>query len=378
MGRFLLVTKEYSETPTSGGSQRTLAIAETLSQYGDVVVVSPQATLRREQGFVVPVAALPPADLAPWRLVVAYRSISGARAGGPGLLRNLERAVQQQYDLAVVDHTCLAGVADIVGRHARRVVVSMHNIESTLMADRARAARSRREGLGMRVEARLLSRLERVVAARRHPTIVVSDADAAALPNDPPPVVCRNGVFPSRIVRPERPLPSRALIFTGALDWEPNVHGIEWFLLTTWPRVRALFPDATLTIAGRNPSSRLLQHGRMLPGVTVVADPPDMQPLLAAHGVGIVPLLEGGGSRLKILEYLAAGLDVVSTDAGASGLEDVPSELMDRAPKADFFEALTSRLRNPRDNRDLATEWVRCTYTWDITMEPLAKLLADA
>jgi glycosyltransferase involved in cell wall biosynthesis len=378
MGRYLLVTKEYSEAPTSGGSQRTLAIAQTMSQYGDVVVVSPQATLRREQGFVVSVPPLPPADLAQWRLVLAYRSISGARAGGPGLLRNLERAVQQRYDVAVVDHTCLAGVADIVGRHARRVVVSMHNVESTLMADRARAARGLREGLVMRVEARLLSRLERVVAARQHPTIVVSDADAATLPNDPPPVVCRNGVFPDRIVMPERPLPPRALIFTGALDWEPNVHGIEWFLLTTWPRVRAAFPDATLTVAGRNPSERLLQYGRRLPGVTVVADPPDMRPLLAAHGVGIVPLLEGGGSRLKILEYLAAGLDVVSTDAGAAGLEDIPPELIDRAPEAALLDVLANRLRNPRDNRETATEWVRCTYTWDITMEPLAKLLANA
>jgi glycosyltransferase involved in cell wall biosynthesis len=378
MGRYLLLTKEYCEAPTSGGSQRTLAIAETLSQYGDVVVVSPQGTLRREQGVVVSIPPLPSAGLAQWRLAMAYRSISGARAGGTALLRNLERAVQQTYDLAVVDHTCLAGVADIVGRHARRVVVSMHNIESTLMADRAKGARGLKDGLAMRVEARLLSRLERVVAARQYPTIVVSDADAATLPNDPPPVVCRNGVFPSRIVMPERALPPRALIFTGALDWEPNVRGIEWFLLTTWPRIRELFPDATLTVAGRNPSNRLLQYGRRLPGVTVVADPPDMQPLLAAHGVGIVPLLEGGGSRLKILEYLAAGLDVVSTHAGAAGLEDIPPNLIDHAPEAALLEVLANRLRNPRDNRETATEWVRCTYTWDITMEPLAKLLANA
>jgi glycosyltransferase involved in cell wall biosynthesis len=378
MGRFLLVTKEYSEAPTSGGSQRTLAIAQTLSQRGDVVVVSPDGTFRREQGMVAEVPPLPPDDLAGWRLAWAYRSISGARAGGTALLRNLERALQQHYDVAVVDHTCLAGIADVVARHARRVVVSMHNVESTLMADRAKATRNPKDRAAMWLEARLLRRLEHVVARHRYPTIVVSDPDAATLPGDPPPVVCRNGVFPARIVMPERPLPPRAVLFTGALDWEPNVHGLEWFARTTWPRIRELFPDATLTIAGRRPSERVRRLERELTGTTVVADPPDMHPLLATHGLGVVPLLEGGGSRLKILEYLAAGLDVVSTASGASGLEDVPPELIDRCPDAAIFEALAHRLRNPRDNRAAATAWVRGTYTWDITMEPLAKVLANA
>jgi hypothetical protein len=177
---------------------------------------------------------------------------------------------------------------------------------------------------------------------------------------------------------PPEPLPPRALIFTGALDWEPNIRGLDWFALTTWPRIWRQFPDATLTIAGRRPDERVLRIGRQLPGVTVVADPPDMQPLLATHGVGVVPLLEGGGSRLKILEYLAAGLDVVSTESGAAGLEDVPAELMDTSPDAAIYEVLAHRLRNPRDNRKAATEWTQATYTWNITMEPLAKLLANA
>jgi glycosyltransferase involved in cell wall biosynthesis len=377
MSRYLLVTKEYSETPTSGGSQRTLAIAETLSQRGDVVVVSPEGTFRRERGMVMPVSPLPGEDLAQWRLAWAYRSISGARTGGTGLLRQLERAVRQDYDLAVVDHTCVAGVADIVARHARRVVVSMHNVESRLMADRAAATRNPREKLVMALEARLLRRLERVVAGSGHVTVVVSEADAAALPALTSPLVCRNGVFPDRVVLPPETLPPRAMIFTGALDWEPNVRGLEWFAETTWPRIHRQFPDATLTIAGRRPGDRVRRMAR-LPGVTVVADPADMRPLLATHGVGVVPLLEGGGSRLKILEYLAAGLDVVSTASGAAGLEDVPDSLMDRSPDTAIHEVLAHRLRNPRDNRRAATEWIQATYTWDITLEPLAKLLANA
>jgi glycosyltransferase involved in cell wall biosynthesis len=114
------------------------------------------------------------------------------------------------------------------------------------------------------------------------------------------------------------------------------------------------------------------------PGITLLANPPVMATVLDAHVLGIVPLLNGGGSRIKILEYLAAGIDIVSTDVGASGLEDIPDELLDRTPidPRVFADSLVNRLRSPRDTSVLAQDWVRKNYSWDVTLRPLLDFLA--
>jgi glycosyltransferase involved in cell wall biosynthesis len=376
MHRLLLVTKEYSEAPTSGGTQRTLAIANQMARLGEVVVVSPQGTWRREQGLVTKAPDLPVQSFARWRTVLAYRSLSGARTAGPLLLQHLHRALDlYDYDVAVIDHTCMTGIADIVANHVRRIVISMHNIESLLMSDRAAYAPNLWTEWAMKVEARLLLRLERSDLVVNAPKVVVSPADAVMVGGRT--IVCPNGLFPEQIRVPEEPLPLGAMIFTGALDWEPNVQGIEWFGLTAWPGIRRAFPQARLIIAGRHPHDRVHRIVRQMAGVELVPNPKDMKPYLAEASIGVVPLLAGGGSRLKILEYLAAGLDVVSTQSGAAGLESIPRDLIDVCPDAAIGEAVIQRLHEQRDNRKGATDWVREHYTWDNTLAPMQHLLAS-
>ena len=155
-----------------------------------------------------------------------------------------------------------------------------------------------------------------------------------------------------------------------------NISGLLWFIERAWPLVRARIPEAGVTIAGRNPGPEVIA-ACATPGVTLLADPPVMATVLAAHGLGIVPLLSGGGSRIKILEYLAAGIDIVSTDVGASGLEDIPDELLDRTPidPQIFADSLVSRLRSPRDSSARAQDWVARNYSWDVTLRPLLDFL---
>lgn len=373
MPRFLVVTKEYSDTPTSGGMLRTRAIVDQLADVGDVVVVSPQGTFRREAGQAVPPDQPPAGDERPWwRLVGTYKSISGARLGQATVLTQLERLSPQRYDAAIIDHTCMVGLAARVERLADRVIVSTHNIESDLMAQRADAAAFPKK-VPLATEVQLLKRLERT-AARRYPVVVVSTADAAALESGARAVVCPNGVFTDQIGLGGEPAAPHSMLFIGALDWEPNTEGLFWFLEGGWQRVRDQVPDATFTIAGRNPTPEVLRLGT-LPGVTIAASPPSMQEFLKPGTVGVVPLLTGGGSRIKILEYLAAGLDVVSTTVGAAGLDDIPAGFIDRLADADYTDGLIRRLQDPRDNSRTAPEWIRNHYSWDITLEPMRKLL---
>lgn len=112
----------------------------------------------------------------------------------------------------------------------------------------------------------------------------------------------------------------RQVLFLGSLEWRPNLDGVDRLLTEIMPAVRAAEPEARLVIVGRNPPASLVKRVRDEPNVELHADVPDVRPYLAAAGMLAVPLRIGGGSRLKILEAIAAGLPVVSTRIGCEGL----------------------------------------------------------
>jgi glycosyltransferase involved in cell wall biosynthesis len=111
------------------------------------------------------------------------------------------------------------------------------------------------------------------------------------------------------------------LVFTGSLDWEPNSEGIFWFVEQVFPLVKRLLPSCKVSIVGRNPSEALLGLARRTPGVEILGRVPDVRPYLSVAHAAIIPILTGGGTRMKIYESFAAGLPVVSTTIGAEGLQ---------------------------------------------------------
>lgn len=107
--------------------------------------------------------------------------------------------------------------------------------------------------------------------------------------------------------------------FLGSLEWLPNEQGLMWFLDQVWPKLLQQFPGIELHVAGKNPPSRLSNLN--VPGMTFHGMVPDAGEFLRSCHFFIVPLLSGGGMRIKVLEAMAAGCCVVSTGIGAEGIE---------------------------------------------------------
>ena len=119
--------------------------------------------------------------------------------------------------------------------------------------------------------------------------------------------------------RRRRPRPGQVL-FVGSLSVPTNEQALTWFLDGAWARVRATVPGAALAVVGRAPTAALRRRLAAVPGVTLYADVADVGPHLDAAAAAIAPTVSGSGVNIKIVEYMLAGVPVVSTTAGARPL----------------------------------------------------------
>ncbi|VWX46465.1 TIGR03087 family PEP-CTERM/XrtA system glycosyltransferase [Novosphingobium sp. 9U] len=178
-------------------------------------------------------------------------------------------------------------------------------------------------------EGRLLRAEETRFARRADVSLLISDEEAAlfrsrAEGNDSVRTLA-NGidsvVFDPSSVRPEpqlASLPYPRLIFTGQMDYAPNVDACVRAVTRILPRIREAFPQASFHVVGRNPADRVSALGG--DGVHVWGRVPDVQPWLAASDLALVPLEIGRGVQNKVLEAMAMALPVVLTPEAATGI----------------------------------------------------------
>ncbi len=163
------------------------------------------------------------------------------------------------------------------------------------------------------------------------------------------------------------------LAFVGSMDWEPNEDGVSWFLSEVYPRIRAMAPNASLAVVGRNPSSRLRTLASRQPDVEVTGRVSDVRPYIAEAEVVIVPLRVGGGTRIKIPEAMAMSKAVVSTAIGAEGLPFRSGrEICIADEPGDFADAVTALLHNRSQRTSIAAAARKIVvekYGWDAAVD---------
>jgi glycosyltransferase involved in cell wall biosynthesis len=233
------------------------------------------------------------------------------------------------------------------------------------------------------VQWRRLRSYEREVCRRSDLVIAVSADDARALRRlvpDLETLVIPNGIAVSEYAAfsDSAELRQPAFIFTGTMDFRPNVDGVLWFADHVWPQVRAALPHAHFYIVGRRPHKRL-ERLSAVPGIVVTGPVPDTRPYIRAATVYVVPLLVGGGTRLKLLESTAMGKPVVSTTLGAEGFI-LPGQAMLLADSpADFAQAcinLASDAAAQRQWAERASQFAQA-YAWERLIPPLLERLAQ-
>lgn len=200
-----------------------------------------------------------------------------------------------------------------------------------------------------RYEAKVCRQVDRVV--------VVSPADREALLELVPELhstVVPNGVDTSYYTPTEREKESdTTLVFTGKMDFRPNVDAVLWFAREVLPLIREAVPQARLRVVGRNPHPRLKPlAGRT--DITLTGYVDDVRPHVAEAGVYVVPLRVGGGTRLKVLEAMSMGKAIVTTSLGREGIDVADGrELVIADDASAFARSVVDLLRDREGRREL-------------------------
>lgn len=235
-------------------------------------------------------------------------------------------------------------------------------------------------------EARGLARYEEQVARAYDNSIVVSEAEAALFKTRLPDIAHRigwvdNGVdaeyfSPMKSYQNPYPPARRVIIFTGAMDYWPNVDAVIWFAREVFPMVREVHGDAWFYIVGSRPTTAVEKLAG-LPQIKVTGTVEDVRPYLAHALVAVAPLRLSRGIQNKVLEAMAMGKPVVATSRALDGLINGANAI--RADTAtELSIGVAACLDEGRIGGARATssrDYVMDNYEWATNMEQLVKVL---
>jgi len=284
-------------------------------------------------------------------------------------------------DVAVCDF--LSASLNFPGHSPLPVVLFQHNVETALWRRMAHTEKNPLRKLSYGIEARKMELYETRSLRRFQHVVAVSEHDREAMLRLSP--GCPITVVPTGVDTEQyKEVPSASgnppvVVFTGSMDWEPNIDAVEYFCREIWPAVLADFPDARFQIVGRNPHPRVRRLASS--SVEVTGTVATVTDYLRFATVVIVPLRIGGGTRLKIFEAMAMAKAMVSTSIGAEGLDVTDGrDLLIADDVQSFAAAILRLLRDPRlrQSYEQAAAALAARYDWAQIARRFAGVLQDA
>ena len=229
-----------------------------------------------------------------------------------------------------------------------------HNIEFEIWDRTAKLSKSWRSKY-LRNLSKRIKRFEVSYLNTYDLLVPITDRDGIildSLGNVKPRHTSQTGIDFASLVPTAKKLEFPSLFHIGALDWAPNQEGLIWFFDKCWPQIHAGNPNLKFYLAGRN-APEWLERRFKLDGVVYLGEITDAYDFINSKAVMVVPLFSGSGMRIKIIEGMALGKPIVTTDIGTEGIPTQDGHNIMIANGADEFVASINRLIN---NRELFNE----------------------
>jgi glycosyltransferase involved in cell wall biosynthesis len=381
MSNALFISAEAPYPLAGGGALRSASLLNFLARRYSVDMVvfrEPRAADPREHlpsGLVrrLHVVELPPharhtlarAARNASRLARRVPPLMDRFAGFGGQIAAATRG--QRYEIAVIEHFWCAPYGEQAAAVSDATILDLHNIESVLHARCALAGRGA-PALAHRSFENICRDLEEKWLPRFTYLLATSESDAELLRAISP----GSSVLVYANAIPFVPAPPRreedVIVFSGNLEYHPNISAVRYFREEIWPELRVRWPGLVWRLIGKNPQG-VTRITRGDPRIQLSGPITDAVAELARAKVAIVPILAGSGTRVKIIEAWAAGVPVVSTPLGAEGLPARAGEHLLLAEDAPGFRnAVSSLLASPalRERIGRAGRYLfECEFTWE-------------
>ena len=273
---------------------------------------------------------------------------------------------------------------------AGRVIIDLCDVDSAKFEAYADTHSWPRAVLDRR-EARLLAREEERLVHLADVTVLVTDAEAGLLrsrlrdPANADVRALRNGIdavgYDPAITEPRRQLKDQAgphIVFTGQMDYPPNIAAVERMAQSILPAIRAIHPCVQFHVVGRAPTAEVLKHDGQ-GGVTVWGEVPDVKPFLAAADLVAAPLAIARGVQNKVLEAMAMARPVVLSEEAATGIDAVDGEhFAVGSDNASLIERTCALLADKTAAHEMGTaarRYVVEQQGWEAMLAPLATMM---
>ncbi len=345
------------------------AITQQLPRTEIIHTAAPEGTLAQSLDYIFRLSSPAPYAVRKFTHPKVRRSVAEWLSNGT-------------LDVAVCDF--LSASLNFPENFAAPVVLFQHNVETMLWRRMAHTEKAPWKKVSYSIEAWKMASYETQALRRFQHVIAVSEHDRNAmlgLSSGCSITVVPTGVDTDKYqASPSVSGDPPVVLFTGSMDWEPNVDAVEYFCREIWPTVLlSAFPNARFQIVGRTPSARVRSLASA--SVEVTGTVPSITDYLRSATVVVVPLRIGGGTRLKIFEAMAMAKALVSTSIGAEGLDVKDGrDLMISDNAQSFAAAVVRLLKEPELRRgyEQAAATLAARYDWSQIARRFAEVLRDA
>jgi glycosyltransferase involved in cell wall biosynthesis len=238
------------------------------------------------------------------------------------MVHAIERITSKNH-IDVIHADTLGMIEPLFHKLTQKKVLTHHDIESHKMSRRIKNEKNILKQIVFKHEYNCIYEYENKYCKKFDLNLTVSEVDCERLREihgDINTEVIENGVDCDYFKYYPGNYNSKELIFMGALDYYPNTNAMQYFCSDIWPLLKKKHPEVSFTIIGKNPSSQLLTIVNAHEDIRIVGFVDDVRPYLREASIFVCPIMEGGGTRIKILDAFAQGIPVISTDVGAEGL----------------------------------------------------------
>jgi len=363
--RILQLMNKVPWPPKDGGAIACLNMTKGFSMLGHEVTVLSMNTSKHH----ISIKDMPPhiRSKADFRLVEVPASINWFEATVNLLFSrlpyNAQRFISDEFsskliklltektfDVIQLEGLYLCPYIPYIRKYSKALIAyRAHNIEYEIWERTATLS----EGLRSKYLRNLSRRIKRFEISYLNSydlLVPITDRDGLildSLGNTKPKHTSQTGIDFASLVPTAKKLEFPSLFHVGALDWAPNQEGLMWFLDNCWPRIHSENQNLKFYLAGRN-APEWLERRFKLEGVEYLGEINDAYDFINSKAVMVVPLFSGSGMRIKIIEGMALGKPIVTTDIGTEGIPTENGNNIMIANDADQFIESITRLINDR------------------------------